>query len=108
MLKKTRTVGIALFLILSATLAGIVLAEILLRAVGYSYSPLRIQVQHKSDWRGFHAFEDSSFISDSYLIWQPKRGAAVFNSQGYRGKELRPEKEPGSVRIFAIGDSNTL
>ncbi len=87
---------------------ALTLCEIILVLLHYNYTPLRIEVQKKSDWRQYHAFEDSSFVSDSYLIWRPKPNAAIFNSQGYRGKELTRGKHPGSMRIYAIGDSNTL
>jgi lysophospholipase L1-like esterase len=99
---------ISVSVVAAATLVGLAAAEILLRAANYRYTPLRIEVQNKSDWREFHVLEDSSFVSDSYLIWRPKAGAAVFNSQGYRGAEVTEEKDPHSVLIFAVGDSNTL
>lgn len=95
-------------MVLLSVLAALGLGEIILRAAHYSYTPLRIAVQNKTDWRQYHTFEDSSFISDSYLIWRPKPNAAIFNSQGYRGQEMTPGKHPGTMRIYAIGDSNTL
>lgn len=82
--------------------------EIFLRAINYNYSPLRIEVLNHGDWRYYHAFEDHHFVYDPYLIWRPKQNYSVFNSQGYRGKELAINKEQGEFRIFAIGDSNTL
>jgi len=99
---------IRLGLVIASILVVLLLSELALIASGYSYTPLRIQIQYKSDWRDYHVFEDSSFVSDSYLIWRPKESSAVFNTQGYRGKDLSLEKEPGSIRIFTIGDSNTL
>jgi lysophospholipase L1-like esterase len=95
-------------LVAAFTIVGLMISELLLRAAGYHYTPLRIDVQYKSDWRDYHVFEDTSFVSDSYLIWRPKASAAVFNSQGYRGRELEADKKPGSIRIFTVGDSNTL
>jgi lysophospholipase L1-like esterase len=103
-----RSILIRLCAVVAAAFIGLGAAEIFLRIINYHYSPLRIEVQHKNDWREFHALEDPSFVSDSYLIWRPKAGAAIFNSQGYRGPELRMEKEPRTLRVFAIGDSNTL
>src|SRR5262245_49800303 len=102
LLKKT---GLALFSLLLA----LALVEGLLRLVGYSYTPLSIQViQNYSEWRYFHAFEDKHFVYDPYLIWRPRSDAPGFNSQGYRGREISLEKRPGDYRIFAVGDSNTL
>jgi lysophospholipase L1-like esterase len=89
------------------------LVEATLRLTGYDYTPLSIRLEEKtkkeySEWRDYHAFQDEHFTYDPYLIWVPRKDAPGFNSQGYRGKELTAEKKPGSYRIFAIGDSNTL
>jgi len=69
---------------------------------------MRIKILNNSDWRYFHIFEDKSFIYDPYLIWRPKNNFSVFNSQGYRGKELSTENKIHEFRIFAFGDSNVL
>jgi lysophospholipase L1-like esterase len=79
-----------------------------LRLAGYSYTPLRIEVSRKNDWRYHHAFRDKHFVYDPVLIWRPKIGSATFNSQGYRGREVAPTKGGKELRIFAFGDSNTL
>jgi lysophospholipase L1-like esterase len=89
------------------------LVEGLLRLYGYHYTPLSIQLEEKtkkeySEWRDHHAFQDKHFTYDPYLIWVPRKDTPGFNAQGYRGKELSVEKKPGSYRVFAIGDSNTL
>jgi lysophospholipase L1-like esterase len=101
--------NITLFLI--ATFLVALISEMLLRIIGYNYSPLRIEVMNenlkKSDWREFHAFQDDYFVYSPELIWKPKKNYSVFNAQGYRGDELG-EKKNNEFRIFAIGDSNTL
>jgi lysophospholipase L1-like esterase len=77
--------------------------------IDYNYTPLRIRVVNNySEWRYYHSFQDEHFVYDPNLVWRPKKGAFVFNSQGYRGKEISIDKKPGEFRIFAIGDSNTL
>ena len=80
-----------------------------LRLANYTYTPLRIEVINNwSEWRYHHAFEDERFEYDPLLIWRPRKGGEFANSQGFRGREIPSEKEAGSFRIFAIGDSNTL
>ena len=95
-------------LVLVAVLVSVSMCEAFLRWIDYNYSPLRITTIKKySEWRYFHSFEDRHFIYDPYLLWRPRK-AAPFNSQGYRGSEITASKTPASIRIFAIGDSNTL
>jgi hypothetical protein len=88
--------------------ASLLIVEGLLRLVGYSYTPLKIEVIKKNEWRPYHAFQDKNFVYDPALIWRPKIGLSIFNSQGYRGRELAPTKGARELRIFAFGDSNTL
>lgn len=95
-------------LLLAGVYVSLGIAEAILWISNYEYSPLRIVRQDLSDWRQYHAFDDRFFIYDPELIWRPKKGCSMFNSQGYRGRVLSGCKEPGSFRIFAIGDSNTL
>jgi len=99
-LKKIALLIVALFV------AGL-FSEMVLRIMGYNYSPMRIEAKKNNDWRAVHAFIDEHFTYDPYLIWAPRKNYSVFNSQGFRGEELGPKKE-GEFRIFAIGDSNTL
>ncbi len=96
-------------LVLFSVFLSVMLSEWFLRLINYNYTPLRIQViNNYSEWRYYHSFQDKHFIYDPHLIWRPKKGAFIFNSQGYRGKEISVDKKPGEFRIFAIGDSNTL
>jgi lysophospholipase L1-like esterase len=104
-LEPIRKTGLVLFGILVALSIG----EGFLTWIDYRYTPLRIKtIENSDDWRFYHAFEDKDFVYDSYLIWRPRRGVPPFNSQGYRGDEITATKSPGSFRIFALGDSNTL
>src|SRR5262249_11536865 len=96
-------------LALASVFLTLVVAEAVLRLIGYSYTPLSIEViKNWSEWRYYHSFQDEHFVYDSYLLWRPRRGDPMFNAQGYRGEEVGVEKKPGSFRIFAVGDSNTL
>jgi lysophospholipase L1-like esterase len=95
--------------LLLAIVTALGIPEVLLRLFGYTYTPLRIQsIQTSNEWRYFHAFRDEHFEYDPFLIWRPRKGIAPFNSLGYRGREINPQKAPGEVRILAVGDSNTL
>ena len=42
------------------------------------------------------------------MIWHPRPGYELFNSQGFRGPELPGAKPEGERWIFTLGDSNTL
>jgi lysophospholipase L1-like esterase len=93
----------------AALLLALAACEGVLRGFGYYYVPFAIHAGGTTqDWRFKHVYEDACFVSDPDLIWRPKPNAAVFNSQGFRGRELPPDKRPGELRVFAIGDSNTL
>ncbi len=106
----TRPGGLKKFaLAVFSTCLSVAIFEVLLRLVDYNYTPLRIQtINSYSEWRYYHAFKDEHFVYDPSLLWRPPKGSFVFNSRGYRGKEISTEKKPGEFRIFAIGDSNTL
>ncbi len=91
-----------------AVVAGLVAAEQLLRAIGYDYLPMTVNVRRTTDARLYHVFADENFVYDPDAIWRPRAGFGVFNSQGFRGPELAGEKGEGQVRIFTLGDSNTL
>jgi len=101
LIKKIIIVCISVFL-------TVVFFEIALNFLNYSYTPLRIKLIGKYDWRFKHACSDKNYIYDPYLIWKPKENFGVFNSQGYRGSELPVDKTPDSCRIFIFGDSNVI
>jgi lysophospholipase L1-like esterase len=104
-LKPIKKAGLVLFGILVAVTIG----EGFLTWIDYSYTPLRIKtIENYTEWRFRLAFENKDFVYDSYLIWRPRKGVPPFNSQSYSGDEITATKNPGSFRIFAIGDSNTL
>lgn len=96
------------FLLAGSLLVSLLLAEAGLRLFDYRYTPLAIRRPGALDPRHYHLFEDKSFTYDPELIWAPKKGYDIFNSQGYRGAELSLQKKPGGLRILAVGDSNTL
>ncbi|MHC5036532.1 MAG: SGNH/GDSL hydrolase family protein [Planctomycetota bacterium] len=88
---------------------ALLLAEGILRVAGYRYIPIHIEFKgHVHDWRFYHLFEDKDFEYDADLFWRPKRGHSVFNAQGFLGRELRLEKGAKEIRIFTLGDSNTV
>ncbi|MEZ5319126.1 MAG: GDSL-type esterase/lipase family protein [Vicinamibacterales bacterium] len=93
---------------LFAVLVTLLVLEAGLRLVGYSDDPLSIQVSDANDARAYHLFEDANFEYDPQLIWRPRPGESVFNRQGFRGPVLATPKPAGQLRIFTVGDSNTL
>lgn len=96
-------------LVIGSVAVALLFCELVLQIIGYRYSPLQIiTATEGSDFRFYHAFRDDHFVFDPYLLWRPKPSYDVFNAQGYRGGELPAVKPSRSVRIFAIGDSNTL
>ena len=90
-------------------LFAVIACEIGLRVMDYTYSPMSIEIREDAqEWRHFHAFSHHLFVYDPKLHWRPKKACSDFNSQGFRGRLLQPEKWPDEFRIFTIGDSNTL
>ena len=96
--------GLSVFTLLVA----LVIVEHGLRAIGYEYRPMSVESGAAGDSRYFHLFGDQHFVYDTDLIWRPKPGYEIFNSQGFRGPEMTPQPTTGVLRIVAIGDSNTL
>jgi len=107
--KKRYSLRRKVLLALAAFCLAVLTCEIVLWAINYHYAPLRIEIEGaQTDWRYKHSFGDHHFVYDPKLIWRPRKNYGVFNSQGFRGRELPEEKKPGEFRIFAVGDSNTL
>ena len=107
---RLRLAGVAANVGLAALsgLLCLIMAELALTVAGFEYTPLRIEVAQRDDARAYHVFEDRYFVYDPDLIWRPRSGYVVFNAQGFRGPELPAIKSPASIRVFAVGDSNTL
>ena len=87
---------------------GVVIAEQVLRVLGYEYQPLRVSATDGDAARYYHLFEDDQFVYDSELIWKPRAGVGVFNAEGFRGPIMGTETPSGALRLVTIGDSNTL
>ena len=106
---KLRTYGKKLMLSLASLLVALLVCEAALQLADYNYTPLKIEVRAGvNDWRVHHSFRDEHFTYDPQLLWRPRKSNYIFNSQGFRGKELAAEKKANEIRIFAVGDSNTL
>lgn len=99
--------GVNIVIAIVSVAASLLLVEAVLRAVGYEYTPLRIEILDKTDWRLHHAFDQKDFVYDPVLLWRP-RGGLTFNAQGFRGPDVPSTKRAGELRILALGDSNTL
>jgi lysophospholipase L1-like esterase len=86
-----------------------VLGEMLLVVAQYRYSPLKIvRRADPKDLRFEHTFDDPDFVWDPEFLWRPRKGFDCFNAAGYRGRDLGATKAPGTIRLLAVGDSNTL
>jgi lysophospholipase L1-like esterase len=105
----SRSRVLPLAVVAASSLVALAAAELLLRAAGYTYSPIHIEVAPGNDWRDEHAFRDASFTYDPVLIWRPKSGQfAAYNHQGFRGAPIDQKKPEGSIRLISLGDSNTF
>lgn len=104
-----RTFANRLILAMLSTAGTLAAAELLLRAGGWYYNPVRVEIRgHAHDWRAYHAFGEEYFQWDANLIWRPRPGMPPFNPHGFRGPVWKLRKPAGAYRILAIGDSNTL
>jgi lysophospholipase L1-like esterase len=96
-------------LLVASCLGGLGLVEGALRAAGYRYSPVRIGAANANDHREEHAFGDRYLVYDRDLIWRPVSSQfSPFNPQGFRGAPIDPVKPAGTLRVIALGDSNTF
>jgi len=105
-----RVLWARLALVVGSVVLTLGVLEVGLVLVGYEDLPLSIEINDEADARAYHMFEDGHFVPDPDLIWRPRTDDATgtFNSQGFRGPELATAKPPGQIRVFAVGDSNTL
>jgi len=64
------------------------------------------------DWRGWHLFGTDDFVPDPdpsrSCLWVPRPSRAPFNADGAIGPLRATRPPPGTLRVLAIGDSNTL
>src|SRR5215510_8176733 len=71
----------------AAVLCSLLMVEGTLRAIHYTYTPLRIQViNQSSEWRDYFKFWDEQagvgnqeFVYDPFLIWRPRKGGLFAN-----------------------------
>jgi len=95
-MKRPRNLKKKLFLVLFGLLAGLVMSEILLRVIGYSY-PIFYQADY---YRGF------ALRPDLEGYYQREGGSYVrINSDGLRDREHAKAKPAGTIRIAVLGDS---
>lgn len=99
-------------LALSLAVAGLALAELLLRLVGFAYWPAGPIVVWNAD-------EDAEMLGagalheiDARTLWSPRPGASIpwgegerVSPGGYRGADPDPRAR---VRVVALGDSSTF
>ena len=93
--------GAKLGLVVASVLLAAIVMELALWVLGYNYSPMEVELGG-GDARERHLFQSRSFTYDPDLIWRPRKGYSVFNTQGFRGPLLSAEKKARSLRIFTI------
>jgi len=98
-------------LLIVVSLSLFVLAEFILRTRKLDFIvPIRIITSgsRAEDWREFHMFSNEDFIPDPYLFWKLNPKNKLSNSKGFIGPEFNSIKPDATIRIFCIGDSNTM
>ena len=104
-------------LALFSVVMGVALLELVLRVVGYSYSPLAlIPVDNRNDFRPVHMATHDPRVSgepltvfDPELLWVPNpRIGEVISADGTRGGPLAEARAQAQKLVVAVGDSNTL
>lgn len=96
-------------LVLGSFLFVLAVAEGALRLYGYRYQAMHVALpDDPNDYRSRHAFSDTHFEYDPVLIWRPRKGVPPFNDEGFRGAPLGERGDANTLRLFALGDSNTL
>jgi lysophospholipase L1-like esterase len=104
-------------LALYSVVVGVALVEVVLRLVGYTYSPLAlIPADNRNDFRPEHmaghgprAADEPLTVFDPELLWAPNpRFGNVFARDGTRGGPLADARTEARKLIVAVGDSNTL
>lgn len=95
-MKRPRNLKKKLFLVLFGLLVGLVMSEIFLRVIGYSY-PIFYQADY---YRGF------ALRPDTEGYYQREGGSYVhINSDGLRDREHAKAKPADTIRIAVLGDS---
>ncbi|MFH1958508.1 MAG: GDSL-type esterase/lipase family protein [bacterium] len=117
--KKKRRAGIPLFrrALYSAAAVFIffALAESVLRLAKFHYSTTPLSMQYVNWIKDLGNRCDvpgrgrvmCAFHKDPLLFWFPDANTYLTNSQGFRGPDIKKEKEPGVTRIACVGDSVT-
>ena len=104
-------------LALYSVVVGVALLEVVLRVVGYTYSPLAlIPADNRNDFRPVHMATRDARVSsepltvfDPELLWVPNpRIGDVLASDGTRGGPLATARAGAEMLAVAVGDSNTL
>src|SRR5262245_29401872 len=97
--------------------AALALLELVLRIIGYAYSPLALlPPDNWADHRQFHAaFREPRVtaepvtVFDPDLLWAPNpRFGHGLATDGTRGGPLAEARAQAGKLIVAVGDSNTL
>src|SRR5262249_57892939 len=86
-----------LFLALASVFLTLVVVEIFLRVIGYSYTPLSIEVINNwSEWRDYHSFQDKHFVFVPFLLLRPRVRVPVVASHGQPRARIHLSQKHGS------------
>lgn len=98
-------------LLLVVPLCFLILIEYSLRLRDVDFiRPIRVVISgsRAEDFRDYHMFTDKDFIPDPYLFWKLNPKSRLSNSKGFIAPEFSITKPDNVIRIFCIGDSNTM
>jgi len=118
---RSRSRARSLAFAVAGPLIALTLLEGALRLVAPAAAPLSspfvIETEVRGDdWRGHHLFGTDDFIADpvtlddpsASCLWLPRPDRPPFNAEGAIGPLTASPRRAGTLRILAVGDSNTL
>lgn len=95
-----------LIMVLLVMVSSVILAELMLRL----FARVSVQGVHTASEQVFNRIP-GVFEPGQDVVVQPRKELThrvSINSLGYRGRDISPQKSPGTIRILCLGDSVTF